>query len=79
MGEKEGFVKLIVEEKTHKILGCHIVGPHASMLIHEVIIAMNAGDGSVYPLIDAMHIHPALNEVVQRGVWRLQKPGHNHQ
>jgi dihydrolipoamide dehydrogenase len=78
MGEEDGFVKLMVEEETYKILGCHIVGPHAAILIHEVIVAMNAGDGSVYPLIDAMHIHPALNEVVQRAVWQLKKPVYNH-
>jgi dihydrolipoamide dehydrogenase len=78
MGEEEGFVKLLVEEETYKILGCHIVGPQAPLLIHEVIVAMNAGDGSVYPLLDSMHIHPALSEVVQRCVWHLQKPGHNH-
>lgn len=77
MGDKEGFVKLLVEEKTYKILGCHIVGPQAPILIQEVIIAMNAGDGSVYPLIDSMHIHPALSEVVQRAVWHLHKPKHN--
>ncbi len=78
MGEEAGIVKLIAEEKTHRILGCHIVGPHAAILIHEVIVAMNAGDGSVYPLLDAMYIHPALSEVVQRAVWHLQKPGHTH-
>jgi mycothione reductase len=78
MGEEDGFVKLIVEEETYRILGCHIVGPYAAVLLHEVIIAMNAGDGSVYPLIDAMHIHPALSEVVQRAVWHLKKPEHNH-
>jgi len=74
MGEEDGFVKLIVEDETHRILGCHIIGPHAAMLIHEVIVAMNAGDGSVYPLINSIHIHPALSEVVQRSVWHLQKP-----
>jgi dihydrolipoamide dehydrogenase len=79
MGDKEGFVKMLVEEKTYKILGCHIVGPQAPILIHEVIVAMNAGDGSVYPLVDSMHIHPALSEVVQRCVWHLQKPGQNSQ
>jgi len=78
MGEEDGFVKLIVEEENYKILGCQIVGPHAAILIQEVVIAMNSGDGSVYPLVDAMHIHPALSEVVQRSVWRLQKPGHTH-
>ena len=78
MGEEDGFVKLIVEDETHKILGCHVVGPHAAILIHEVIVAMNAGDGSVYPLIDSIHIHPSLSEVVQRSVWRLQRPDHVH-
>ena len=78
MGEEDGFAKLIVEEETYRILGCHIVGPHAAILIQEVITAMNAGDGSVYPLVDAMHIHHALSEVVQRCVWHLQKPGHTH-
>lgn len=78
MGEEEGFVKLIVEEEKHRILGCRIIGPHAAILIQEVVTAMNAADGSVYPLIDAMHIHPALTEVVQRSVWHLQKPGHTH-
>jgi mycothione reductase len=75
MGEEDGFVKLIVEEENYKILGCQIIGPHAAILIQEVVVAMNAGDGSVYPLVDAMHIHPALSEVVQRSVWHLQKPG----
>ncbi len=76
MGERDGFVKLVVEDETNRILGCRIVGPHASMLIQEVVTAMSAGDGSVYPLIDALHIHPALTEVVQRSVWRLQRPDH---
>jgi mycothione reductase len=74
MGEEDGFVKLMVEEETYRILGCHIVGPYASILIQEVVTAMYAGDGSVYPLVDAMHIHPALGEVVQRTVWHLKKP-----
>ncbi len=74
MGEEDGFVKLMVEEETYRILGCHIVGPHAAILIQEVVTAMYAGDGSVYPLVDAMHIHPALSEVVQRTVWHLKKP-----
>ncbi len=78
MGDKEGFVKMLVEEETYKILGCHIVGPQAPILIHEVIVAMNAGDGSFYPILNSMHIHPALSEVVQRCIWRLQKPGHKY-
>ena len=78
MGEKDGFVKLIVEEETYRILGCHIIGPQAAILVQEVVTAMNAGDGAIYPLVDAIHIHPALSEVVQRCVEHLQKPGNIH-
>jgi hypothetical protein len=35
---------------------------------------MSAGDGTVYPLIDAMHIHPALSEVVQRAFYNIREP-----
>lgn len=78
MGEEDGFVKLIVEAESYKILGCHIVGPHAAILIQEVIASMSAGEGWVYPIVDAIHIHPALPEVVQRAVWQLHESDHTH-
>ncbi|MBM3291326.1 dihydrolipoyl dehydrogenase [Candidatus Bathyarchaeota archaeon] len=78
MGEEDGFVKFVVEEETLKILGCHIVGPHASILIQEVVNCLYCGDSTIYPIIDAMHIHPALSEVVQRAAFNLHKSGHNH-
>lgn len=65
LDEKDGFVKVLADRRTRKILGCHIIGPDASTLIHEVIVAMKAGltiDG----ITDAVHIHPALSEVVER-------------
>ena len=65
LNEKDGFCKLIVEKKTKKILGCHIMGPNASILIHEVLIAMKSKN-SLELLRNVIHIHPALNEVVQR-------------
>ncbi|MBI4121026.1 MAG: dihydrolipoyl dehydrogenase [Parcubacteria group bacterium] len=65
--EKDGFVKFIIDPKKEKILGCHILGPHASTLIHEVIVAMKAG-GDVSLIRDAVHVHPALSEVVQRAL-----------
>ena len=64
INDKEGFVKVLVN-KDGKILGCHIIGSDASTLIHEVIVAMKAGLG-VKGILDAVHIHPALSEVVQR-------------
>ena len=70
LNDKEGFVKLLVDRKTRKILGCHIMGTDASTLIHEVIVAMKAKQ-KVDILTDAVHIHPALSEVVQRAVWNI--------
>ena len=62
--DKAGFVKVLADEN-RKILGCHIIGSDASNLIHEVIVVMKSGLG-VSGINRAVHIHPALNEVVQR-------------
>jgi len=71
MGEPEGFVKVIVESGTGKILGAHIIGPEASNLIQEITNAMNTENGGYAPILQAMHIHPALCEVVQRAFGNL--------
>ena len=72
MGEPEGFVKVLVEKETGKILGGHIIGPEASSLIQEIVNAMTADDKSYAPIIRAMHIHPALSEVVQQAFGNLR-------
>ena len=66
--EENGFVKYIIDPNEDKILGCHILGPHASILIHEVVVAMSAAQGKVSAIVDAVHIHPSLSEVVQWGL-----------
>ena len=67
LGEKDGFVKFIVDKKTKEILGGHIIGPEASVLLHEVLVAMKAGRSKALNLLrDTVHVHPSLNEVVQR-------------
>ena len=73
MGEPKGFVKVIVERETGKILGGHIVGPLASTLIQEIINAMISGDKTFLPIIRAMHIHPAMSEVVQKAFGNLRE------
>jgi dihydrolipoamide dehydrogenase len=78
MDEEDGYVKVILEDESYRILGAHIVGPYAPILIQEIINVMNAGDGSVWPIAEAMHIHPALPEVVQRAIYNLRAPGHRH-
>lgn len=70
MREEEGFAKAVVHRKTGKVLGYHIIGPHASILIQEVVNAM-AADGNVWSVAKGMHIHPALSEVVLKAFGKL--------
>ena len=62
MDEVDGFVKLIVSEKSREILGGAVIGPHAADLIHEIVVAMHfhatAGDLACVP-----HYHPTLSEI----------------
>jgi dihydrolipoamide dehydrogenase len=62
----DGFLKAIIG-LDGEILGCHIIGPDASTLVQEVVVAMKAGSGTVQDIRESVHIHPALSEVVQRG------------
>jgi mycothione reductase len=72
MGEPEGLVKVIAERETGKILGGHIIGAEASALIQEIVNAMVTETKSYAPIIRAMHIHPALSEVVQQAFGNLE-------
>lgn len=73
MRETEGFAKAVVLRKTGKILGYHIIGPQASVLIQEVVNAM-AGDGNLWSVAKGLHIHPALSEVVLKAFGTLREP-----
>ncbi|MGZ5472246.1 MAG: dihydrolipoyl dehydrogenase, partial [Nitrososphaeraceae archaeon] len=64
--EKDGFVKFLIDKKNKYILGCHIMGTDASILIHEVLVAMRTGNGTVDNITKTIHIHPALSEVVSK-------------
>ena len=61
--EREGFAKAIIEEETDKILGFHIIGPYAPILIQEVINAMQS-KGNVHEIFEGTHIHPAMTELI---------------
>jgi dihydrolipoamide dehydrogenase len=78
--ETDGFVKVLVEPDDRTILGCHVLGPEASTLLHEVLPVMRAG-GTVADITDTIHVHPALSEVVHRafaGQFRRPGAGHAH-
>lgn len=78
MGVKDYFVKVILEEDTRRILGAHIIGTHASILIQEIVNLMYTEDESAYPITEGMHIHPALSEVVERAFHNLMAPATYH-
>ena len=60
----EGFVKLLADAETDRILGCHVVGPSAGDLIHEVCVAMEFG-ASAEDLALTCHAHPTYSEAMR--------------
>ena len=64
MGEIDGFVKIIADEASDKILGAHIIGPHASDLIHESALAIRLGL-TVKDIAETIHSHPTLPEALK--------------
>ena len=60
----DGFVKVLADAATDRVLGCHIVGPQAGELIHEVAVLMEFG-GSAEDLARTCHAHPTLAEAVK--------------
>lgn len=79
MNVKDYFVKVVVHGSDQTILGAHIVGPYASVLIQEIINVMYAPSRSAEIISNAIHIHPALNEVVQRAFGALMPSEHYHE
>ena len=78
MNVKDYFVKVIIDGSTRRILGAHIIGPYASILIHEIVNVMYTSDRSSDTINEAIHIHPALSEVVQRAFGALMPVEHYH-
>jgi len=78
MDVKDFFVKLILEKSRDRILGAHIIGPYASILIQEIINLMYVPEAKAEPITQGMHIHPSLSEVVERAFYSLMPPEHYH-
>lgn len=62
--QADGFVKMLADKETDRILGCHIIGPGAGDLIHEVCVAMEFG-ASAQDLALTCHAHPTYSEAVR--------------
>lgn len=78
MGERDSLVKVVVDSKTRRILGCHIVGSESAELVQQVVYLMNAGNQDYMPLAHSQIIHPALSEVIINAFSNLAPPGHAH-
>jgi len=76
IGEIAGQLKVVSDRENGKILGVHIVGPHASDLIAEATLAMQLGC-TVQQLAETMHAHPTLAEIMLEGSFKaLDRPLH---
>ncbi len=64
MGATAGFVKILAEKETDRVLGAHVVGPMAGEMIHEIAVLMEFG-GSAEDLARTCHAHPTLSEAVR--------------
>ena len=71
MGAKDGFVKILADAATDRVLGAHIIGPYAGELIAEIAVLMEFA-GSAEDLARVCHAHPTLSEAVREaafGAW----------
>ncbi len=72
LGTTDGMVKIIADAASDKIIGGHIVGPRASELLGEIVVAMEFG-GSSEDLARSFHAHPTLNEVIREAALAVTK------
>lgn len=71
-GATEGFVKIVTDKRTDKIIGGHIVGAGASEMLGEIIVAMEFG-GSSEDLARSFHSHPTMSEVIREAALAVDK------
>jgi dihydrolipoamide dehydrogenase len=72
MGMTDGQVRILADEKTDRVLGCHIVGPRASDMLAEVVVAMEFGASSE-DIARSFHGHPTLSEVIREAALAVDK------
>ena len=70
--DTEGFVKILADEKTDKVLGAHLIGPHAGELIAEIGVAMEFGASSE-DIARTCHAHPTFSEAIKEAALSVDK------
>jgi dihydrolipoamide dehydrogenase len=71
IGMTDGFVKILADTTTDRILGAHIIGPEAGTLIHEIAVGMEFG-ASAEDIARTCHAHPTLNEAVKEAALAVE-------
>jgi len=72
INEPQGFVKILADEKTDKVLGTHIIGPNAGEMIAEIAIAMEFGASSE-DIARTCHAHPTFSEAIKEAALSVDK------
>ena len=72
MNSTDGLVKVIADKNTDQLLGVHILGPRASDIISEAVVAMEFG-GSAEDLARSFHAHPTLPEAIREAALAVNK------
>lgn len=72
MGETSGFIKVLADEQTDRVLGVHMIGPHVSELISEAVMAMKFSASS-QDIACIVHAHPSLSEVFHEAALGVDK------
>ena len=72
INEPEGFVKILADTKTDKVLGVHIIGPHAGEMIAEMSVAMEFGASSE-DIARTCHAHPTFSEAIKEAALSVEK------
>ena len=72
INETEGFVKMLSDSKTDKVLGVHMIGPHAGELIAEMSLAMEFG-ASAEDIARTCHAHPTFSEAIKESALAVDK------
>jgi mycothione reductase len=67
-------VKLIAHAETRQVLGAHLIGPHAAILLQPLVNAMRFGETVDQLAHDTFYIHPALTEVVEQALLEIAPP-----
>ena len=72
INEVEGFVKILADSKTDKVLGVHMIGPHAGEMIAEMSLAMEFGASSE-DIARTCHAHPTFSEAIKEAALAVDK------